>query len=71
MYNIILYYTIIKSAPATARPRGRPAPSCRGVWGAARPPSGVSERKQPPQGNPGFFKRDMYKNLVFAKTKYA
>ena len=66
MYSIIQYYTIPKSAPATARPGppgGRPAPRCREVWGAATPPSGGAGRQRTP-GNILVF---MIFRMVFGK----
>ena len=45
--NIILYYTQVGPGDRPASPGGRPAPKCRGVWGAATTPSGESGGSAP------------------------
>merc|ERR1712194_610635 len=48
LYRTILYYTQVGPGDRPAPPGGRPAPRCRGVWGAATPPSGGSGGQRPP-----------------------
>ena len=48
MCKIILYYTQVGPGDRPAPPGGRLAPRCRGVWGAATPPSGGSSGQSPP-----------------------
>jgi hypothetical protein len=44
----ILYYTQVGPGDRLALPGGRPASRCRGVWGAATPPSGGSGGQSTP-----------------------
>ena len=61
--SIILYYTQVGPGDRPAPPGGRPAPRCRGVWGAATPPSGGSGGQRPP-GNILVFR---IFRMIFAK----
>ena len=48
MYSIILYYTQVGPGDRPAPTGGRLAPRCKGVCGAATPPSGRSGGQRPP-----------------------
>ena len=67
LYCIMIFhplcYTQVGPGDRPAPPGGRPAPRCRGVWGAATPPSGESEGQRPP-GNILVFR---IIRMIFAK----
>ena len=51
---MIPYYTQVGPGDRPAPPGGGPAPRCKGVWGAATPPSGGSGGQRPPSNILGF-----------------